>query len=236
MSIGVATEAGEAVGTVRLVLDDTAGNEDLAEVDYLIVRPGRRGAGIGRGLVHALCQRTERPRIRGYVPVGHFGGMGLAAAVGATPGIIERQNRVRVADLDRQMLEGWVHRARGSWPRLLAGVLRGALPGRTPRAVRHARTRVMNTAPRSAGDEDVLPTPAEVRADHQALCRRMGWVWTACARHDATGKLVGLHAAVGQPMPVPGSASSGTPGWIRPHRNLGLGPLAEGGERSPPHG
>ena len=221
VSIGVATEAGEAVGTVRLDLDDTAGNEDLAEVDYLIVRPGRRGAGIGRGLVHALCQRTERPRIRGYVPVGHFGGMGLAAAVGAIPGIIERQNRVRIADLDRQMLEGWVHRAQDRGHGYSLVCFEGPCPDEL--LERFAMlTRVMNTAPRSAGDEDVLPTPAEVRADHQALCRRMGWVWTACARHDATGKLVGFTQLLATDA-RPWLGQQWDTGVDPAHRNLGLG-------------
>ena len=50
LSIGVASDRGQAVGTVRMVLDDMAGHEDLAELEYLIVRPERRRAGIGRGL------------------------------------------------------------------------------------------------------------------------------------------------------------------------------------------
>ena len=191
VSIGVASEAGEAVGTVRLVLDDTAGHEDLAEVDYLIVRPERRRSGIGRALVAAVGQRTHRSRLRAYAPIGHSGGMGMAAAVGATPGIIERQNRLRVADLDRHTLEGWGHRATDRAHGYSVVCFDGPCPDELLEQFASLR-QVMNTAPRSAGDEDVLPTPAEVRADYQALLLRMGWVWTACARHDATDQLVGF--------------------------------------------
>ena len=62
MSIGLASEAGQPVGAIRLVLSDTAGNEDLAEVEYLIVRPERRRAGIGRGLVQAEWQQWTLER------------------------------------------------------------------------------------------------------------------------------------------------------------------------------
>jgi GNAT superfamily N-acetyltransferase len=221
VSIGVATEAGVAVGAVRLVLDDTAGNEDLAEVDYLIVRPEWRRAGIGRALVEAVCQRTGRPRLRAYVLIGHSGGMGLAAAVGATPGIIDRQSRLRVSDLDRHMLEGWVHRAKDR----AHGYSLVCFDGPCPEELLESfalLTRVMNTAPRSAGDEDVLATPDEVRADHHALIRRMGWVWTTCARHDTTGELVGFTQLLAS-RARPWLGQQWDTGVDPAHRNLGLG-------------
>ncbi len=221
VSIAMATEAGEAVGTVRLVLDDTAGNEDLAEIEYLIVRPERRRAGIGRALVDTVCQRTDRRRLRAYVPVGHSGGTGLAAAVGATPGIVDRQNRLHVADLDRQMLEGWVQRASDRAHGYSLVRFDGPCPDEL--LERFALlTRVMNTAPRTAGDEDVLPTSAEVRADHQALFRRMGWVWTACAQHDATGNLVGFTQLLAS-RARPWLGQQWDTGVDPAHRNLGLG-------------
>lgn len=191
LSIGIASDASQPVGAVRLVLDDTEGNQDLAEIDYLVVRPERRGAGIGRALVQAVCERTDRARIRAYVPVGHIGGMGLASAVGATPGLVERQNRLRLADLDRQMLESWVQRAEDRARGYSLVGFDGACPDELLEGFA-GLSQVMNTAPRSAGDQDVLTTPAEVRADHEALLGRMGWMWTVCARHDATGTLVGF--------------------------------------------
>jgi GNAT superfamily N-acetyltransferase len=221
VSIGLAIEGRETVGTVRLVLDDTAGNQDLAEVEYLIVRPDRRGAGIGSALVHAVCERTKRPRIRAYVPVGHAGGMGLAAAMGATPGIVERQSRVRVADVDRQVLEAWI---RGAGDRA-QGYSLVCFDGRCPDELLEGfavLTRVMNTAPHSAGDEEVLPTPSEIQADHQALSRRMGWVWTACVRHDPTSKLVGFTQLVAT-RARPWLGQQWDTGVDPAHRNLGLG-------------
>jgi GNAT superfamily N-acetyltransferase len=221
VSIGVASEAGEAVGTIRLILDDTAGNEDLAEVEYLIVRPERRRAGFGRALVHAVCQRTERSRIRAYVPIGHSGGMALAAAVGAVPGIVDRQSRLGVTDLDRRMLEGWVARAGDRAGGYSLVCFDGPCPDELLQGFA-VLTRVMNTAPRSAGDEDVLSTPAQVRAFYEALFRQMGWVWTVCARHDATGKLVGftqLLATTARPW----LGQQWDTGVDPAHRNVGLG-------------
>jgi GNAT superfamily N-acetyltransferase len=221
VAVGLASEAGQPVGAIRLVLSDTSGNEDLAEVEYLIVRPERRRAGIGRGLVQAVCEQTARARIRAYVPVGHAGGLGLAAAVGATPGIVERQNRVGVADLDRQLLENWVRQAGDRAQGYSLVCFDGPCPDEYLEGFA-LLARVMNTAPRSAGDDDVLPTAAEVRADHETLLDRMGWVWTACARHDATGQLVGYTQLVAtQARPWLGQQ------WdtaVDPaHRNLGLG-------------
>jgi GNAT superfamily N-acetyltransferase len=219
--VGLATEAGEVVGTVLLNLDDTAGNEELAEIEYLIVRPERRGAGIGRSLVHAVCERTARSRIRAYVPVGHAGGMALAAAVGATPGMVDRQSRLPVADLDRHLLEGWVRRAQDR----ADGYSLVCFDGPCPEELLDGfalLTRVMNTAPRSPGDEDVLPTPAEIRDFHQALVGRMGWMWTVCARRDATGELVGftqLSATGARPW----LGQQWDTGVDPAHRNFGLG-------------
>jgi mycothiol synthase len=221
VSIGVAIEAGRAIGTVRLVLDDTEGNDDLAEVDNLIVRSDRRRGGIGRVLVHAVCQRTDRPRIRGYVPIGHSGGMGLAAAVRATPGIVDRQSRLRVADLDRPMLESWLARSGDRAHDYSLMCFDGPCPDEFLEEFA-LLTRVMNAAPRSAGDQDVLPTPVEVRASGEALVRRMGWAWTACVRHDTTGKLVGFTQLLAT-RARPWLGQQWDTGVDPAHRNLGLG-------------
>jgi GNAT superfamily N-acetyltransferase len=221
LSIGIATEAGQTVGTVRLALDDTAGNQDLAEVEYLIVRPELRRAGIGRALVHAVCERTDRARIRAYVPVGHSGGMKLAAAIGATPGIVDRQSRVGVADLDRQMLESWIHRAKDRARDYSLVCFDGPCPDELLEGFA-SLTRVMNTAPRSAGDQDVHSTSAEVRAFQETLLRRMGWVWTACACHDATSKLVGFTQLMAT-RARPWLGQQWDTGVDPAHRNLGLG-------------
>jgi GNAT superfamily N-acetyltransferase len=147
--------------------------------------------------------------------------MGLASAVGATPGVVERQGRVRVANLDRQMLENWIRRAEDRAHGYSLVCFDGPCPDELLEGFA-LLTRVMNTAPRTAGDQDVVPTPSEVRADFQALTHRMGWVWTACARHDATGELVGFTQLV----------ATGHRRWLGQHwdtgvdpahRNLGLG-------------
>ena len=221
VSIAVATDAGQTVGTARLVLDDTAGNQDLAEVEYLVVRPEVRRAGIGRALVQAVCERTDRPRIRAYVPVSHSGGMKFAAGIGAIPGIVDRQNRVGVADLDREMLEGWVRRAKDRAHDYSLVCFDGPCPDELLEGFA-LLTRVMNTAPRSAGDQDVHSTPAEVRASHETLLRRMGWVWTACACHEATGKLVGFTQLLAT-RARPWLGQQWDTGVDPAHRNLGLG-------------
>ncbi|MBO0730791.1 MAG: hypothetical protein J2P57_16155, partial [Acidimicrobiaceae bacterium] len=181
----------------------------------------RRRSGVGRALAQAICARAGRPRIRGYVPIGHAGGMEFAKAVGATPGLVDHQNRLRVADLDREMLMGWVRRA----SERARGYSLVAIDGPCPpdlleafTAVRH----VMNTAPRSEGDEDELPSPEEVRESQDALSRRMGWAWTLCARHDASGALVGYTTLVAT-RTRPWLAEQWDTGVDPAHRNLGLG-------------
>jgi hypothetical protein len=54
------------------------------------------------------------------------------------------------------------------------------------------------------------------------MVRRMGWVWTACARHDATGKLVGFTQLVAT-RARQWLGQQWDTGVDPAHRNLGLG-------------
>jgi GNAT superfamily N-acetyltransferase len=119
------------------------------------------------------------------------------------------------------MLEGWVRRAKDRAHDYSLVCFDGPCPDELLEGFA-LLTRVMNTAPRSAGDQDVHSTPAEVRASHETLLRRMGWVWTACACHEATGKLVGFTQLLAT-RARPWLGQQWDTGVDPAHRNLGLG-------------
>ncbi len=221
VSLAVARDDGHTVGAAQVALEDVAGSRELAEVEVFAVRADRRRQGVGRSLLEAVRERADRRRVRGYAPVGHAGGMGFAAAVGATPGIVDRQNRLQVADLDRAMLESWGKRASERAHGYSLVSFDGPCPDELLEGFARL-THVMNTAPRNPGDEDVLPTAEEVLSGQEARQPRMSWEWTVCARHDATGDLVGYTALMAT-RARPWLGVQWDTGVVPAHRNLGLG-------------
>lgn len=53
----VAVDAGRLLGALLLTRD---ADDSATEIDAIAVRPGRRGQGIGRGLVRAAAERHDR--------------------------------------------------------------------------------------------------------------------------------------------------------------------------------
>jgi mycothiol synthase len=188
----VADRAGEVVGHGYVELDGE-GNTHLAWIQ-LAVAPTHRRQGIGTALLGRLAD------------IGAGDGrtsMGCGADEGscwetflADLGITHRQtvhlNRLRIADLDRTLLEEWVDRA----PERAGGYRLLAWDGPTPDE--HAEafavcTEVMNTAP--LGDLEVeheRMTVARLRRLEGARADAgVDW-WTLVAVEEATGAFVGF--------------------------------------------
>jgi GNAT superfamily N-acetyltransferase len=222
--MATAVEAGAIVGVARLVLDDRRGRASHGWVKYLVVRADRRRRGIGSALLQAVSTRAgeeARTRLESVVAMSHLAGTGFAAAAGAGTGLVDRQNRLYLQNLDARLLQDWVARAaeRAGDYELMA------FDGRCPDEWLTRFTEViavMNTAPRAEGVEDVLITEEQVRASQDAHLRAGDWGWTVCVCHRPSGRLVGYTELGGSPH-RPWLAVQGDTAVQPGHRNLGLG-------------
>jgi GNAT superfamily N-acetyltransferase len=222
--LALATEGADVVGAALLRLDRSGSNAHIAWLEQLVVSAEHRQAGIGSQLLE-LVLRTVRADGRTVVIHAAPRDLDVATAFaerrGATRGLVDVQNRLVVADLDRSMLEGWVERA----AERAAGYSLVAFDGPCPDelAERFARlVQVMDTAPRTDVWGDTTVTPEMVRESQEAFRLRGGTGWTVCARHDATGELAG-YSELGFLPHRPWLGHQGDTGVQPAHRDRGLG-------------
>ena len=185
----VLDDDGSALGWASVEVRDTADNRHLAYVDGG-VRPDVRRRGLGTSLLRRCAEvARDKRRTKLYLAaVAGSDGDRFLEASGASYVYLARLSRCLVAGLDRSELERW------ALPRPGYTVLTWDAP--TPEhhldgfaAVLH----VMNTAPMQDVDyEDEVFTAELVRGRERAIAERKATKWTAVARHDATGALVGL--------------------------------------------
>ena len=169
----------------------------------------------------ARCRAEGRSRLTGTVPLDHAPGMAFAQASGATIGLLTEQNRLRVAELDRGLLRGWVDRVAERARGYSIVAFDGVCPDDWLEPFARL-TRVMNTAPRAETVEDVTFTTEQVRDNMTAYARRGHQSWTVCGHHDATDELVGF-TELGFSPHRPWLAIQGDTAVEPAHRNRGLG-------------
>lgn len=223
-ALAVAVDGDDIVGAAELVLEGFAGREHAGWVRYLVVRPDRRRHGIGRALVETVVGRArqhDRSRLTHALPLCHDSSASFARSVGATPGLHDIQSRLRVADLDREMLERWVARAGDRAPDYSLVAFDGVCPPELLEPVARI-VDVMNTAPRSETTEDFHISAEHLRQNMEAFADQGNVMWTVCARHDATGEIVGLTELAFGPH-RPWLANQGDTVVHPRHRERGLG-------------
>lgn len=222
--LGLATEGGRVVGAALLELDHSGSNRHLAWVQHLVVDPERRALGTGRRLLDLVCDAVRadaRTTIVHDAPRDSEPATAFAERAGATRGLVDHQNRLLVAGLDRPMLEGWVARA----AERAGGYSLVAFDGHCPDELVDDFARlsaVMDTAPRTDVWEDTTVTASMVRDSEAALRAKGGTTWTVCARDDATGGLVGF-TVIGFLPHRPWLAHQEDTGVEPAHRGRGLG-------------
>lgn len=214
---------GRIVGHAVLNHGTTDENPTLASFD-VVVHPDVRRRGIGRGFLASMVPRAreqQRTLLKSYAVKGQPGERFLGA-LGAEERLVNRHSRLRIDDVDRSLLEGWVEKAqdRAADYDLLTWT------GRTPDEHLEPMAGlldVMNTAPR--GDlevEDEKTTPEHVRM-WDARAEANGMVpYTVVARHRPTGEFAGF-TMIGVSTHRPQLAEQwGTGVWPH-HRERGLG-------------
>ena len=218
----VTRDAGCIVGEASLRVEDTPDNRNLAFFDVAVL-PDARCRGLGRRLVEAPVRRAlavGRPKLLADAVQGGPGDAFLAA-LGGPAVYLERESRLRLAEVDRALMEGWVRQAK---ERADAYSL-VAWEGPTPEdhldgfvAVLH----VMNTAPMEALDiEDEIFTPDRVREAERAALAQGYELWTMVAA-DGTGRFAGLTRVLLDPL-RPWRVDQDNTGVDPGHRGRGLG-------------
>lgn len=168
-------------------------NQHILGLD-LGVLPAYRRRGIGTALLErgvAVADEIGRTLLTGQ-SIDLIGeGERFARRVGASLGMAQGENRLVLADVDRDRVRRWIEQG----PLRAEGYSLVASDGRYPDDLIEQivdLSTVMNTAPRDDLDmEDERPTVAQSRQWEETNLPLGIERWYLAARHDATGQLVG---------------------------------------------
>lgn len=189
----LARDGDRAVGLAITDIRHGQGNEHLTYVPDLYVVPDARRRGTGRLLLDEVV-RISRAAGRTLIMSGFAGtsdeGRAFTEAMGGGFANVERQNRVRTADLDRSLLDGWVADAatRSAGYSLLSWD--DGVPDEHVEAF-VALQNTMNDAPRSESLSEFLFTVDKLRRSEAERAVDDRKQWLVVARHDASGELAG---------------------------------------------
>ena len=209
-------------GAALLAFEHRPDNPHLAEASVW-VRPGARRRSLGRRLLEAMAKEASnrsRTQLLGYAAEG-TPGYAFATAAGGVVNLVEHENRLLVADLDRRLLERWVDQA----TERAQGYSLVPFDDRCPDELLDgfvAVNAVMNDAPKSDSVEDFVFTADEIQQREGSMAARDVRSWVVLARHDATGQIAGLTELTFPPY-RPYRAHQGDTGVDPAHRDKGLG-------------
>ena len=220
----LARDGERAIGFSSIEIRSGHGNEHMAWVEdvYVLADHRRHGAGTALlGEIEALARAANRSLLLGGFAEGDAAGEAFATKLGATLGHRERQNRVRIAELDRSMLERWVEEAETKATGYSLVRYDGRAPDDLIEAVVAAND-AMNDAPRTEALDDSVHTVQQRRDSEAELARDGAGYWYVGIRHDATGDIAGYSDFVFWPW-KPWLVEQGDTGVVAAHRGHGLG-------------
>lgn len=188
----VAWRRGQIVGGAEVELSQTPENRHLAWCD-VYVDPRHRYQGIGTALLATVAEaaRTDGRRLLTVATARTApSGEAFVRRLGATAGLVQEINQLRISDVDLALLEAWRERAPRDAFRL--GVWEGPYPEADLADIVRMHE-VMNTAPRGELEmEDFHWTPELIREQEESHRQRGLERWTVYARHLPTGKIAGF--------------------------------------------
>jgi mycothiol synthase len=196
------------------------GNEHMAWLEDLYILRSHRRQGFGRALLEAnieLARAAGRSLVIGGFNEGNVDGEAFAKAVGGRIANSERQNRVRLGDLDRALLESWLQPP----PGYSLVQFDGACPGDLLDDL-ITMAAVMNDAPRTESLDDFVFTADHRRRAEGEMAAIGAEYWFAGARHDASGRLAAYTELTYRPF-RPWYVEQGDTAVHPDHRGHGIG-------------
>ncbi|MCA1843291.1 MAG: GNAT family N-acetyltransferase [Actinobacteria bacterium] len=216
-------KSGEIAAWCGASYADVPENRSHAYV-WLAVHPELRGLGLGSALLDQAYRAARRWGCTVVDIEARVGGAGepFLRSIGAERRLIARHSRCRTAEIDRDLLEGWVRRS----GERAAGYSLVGWDGPCPDELLEpfvALKGVMNTAPLEAFEwEDERVTAEHWRATEATQTAQGVESWLLCARHDDSGELAGYTELMFSAT-WPQKAGQGDTGVWPKHRQRGLG-------------
>jgi len=221
----IARDGDQAVGFARAGWREAPENRHLAGVAVRVTRGSRR-QGLGRRLlaeIAAVAEGAGRTLLMGETSPRIPPGEAFCRAVGAEAGLVEHENRLELAGVDRDLVRSWLEPRPGYALLTVDGPIP---PDHHEEAIQILD--VMNDAPR--GDlnaEDEHETPDGMARFEAWIAASGAQVWTVFAQHEATGRFAGFtridwHPAMPKVIWQWGTAVD------REHRGHGLGRWMKG--------
>lgn len=221
----IARSGDKAVGIGRAGWREAPENRHLAGAGVHVTREARRQA-VGRGLlgeIAAIAEAAGRTLLMGDTSARRPAGEAFCRSIGAQAGLVEHENRLELAEVDRNLVHSWLKPRPGY--RLLS--VDGAIPQEHHvEAIRVLD--VMNDAPRGDLDaEDEHETPDGMARFEAWIVASGAQVWTVFAQHEASGRLAGFTRVDWHPS-MPRVVWQWGTAVEREHRGHGLGRWMKG--------
>src|SRR5437763_15707413 len=215
--------SGEIVARAAASYTDVPENRHHADV-WVGVHPEVRGLGLGSVLLGKAIGAAREWGCTVLDFEARVGGAGepFLCSIGAERRSVERRSRCRTAEIDRDLLEGWVRRAGERAAGYSLVTWDGPCPDELVAAF-VALKGVMNTAPLEALEWDDERLTVEQWREVEATNAARGYEWwPVCARHDDSGELAGYTELALLPDWPEMAWQEDTGVWPK-HRERGLG-------------
>ena len=211
-----------AEGSVQLLKIEE--NKHLAQFD-ITVQPTLRRQGWGRkllGLITGYAQAQDRRLLVAQTYDCILGGEAFMKRLGAQKGMEGHINQLRIADLDRQLLEDWLQRGQSLASEFELGIWEGPYPEQQLPAIAQL-FELTNQQPFGELEiEDMHMTSDQIRQMDKLIFSRGSQRWTFYIVEKSTGKFVGYTETVWNPN-RPELLNQDMTGVFPEYRKKGLG-------------